>query len=496
MQPRALLSGWLVATALGATPHAFAGQVPGAASDPDIPISHQDRVYSAEQFSNTVSVTDPVDNALVGVIRLGDPLPASFSPLYKGQLLVHGLGFSPDHRTIAVVAIGSNAVNFIETETNAVKHVTYVGRSPHEAFYTPDGKEVWITVRGENYVSVIDAASYEEKARVTVANGPGMTIFSPDGKYGYVCSSFTPETDVITVADHQVVARVPQASPFCPNIAATPDGSQVWFTLKDSGKTQVFDARPPFSVLKTLDTGPITNHVNIVHNANGTFAYVTVGGLNEIQVYRTDDFSKVANIPTGKLPHGVWPSGDGARVYVGLENDDRIAAIDTLTNKVIATSPIGQAPQAVVYVPEAVSVASNGANSAMTTMTGARNLQSLGVAGRSAQLWLVPPGQRPDKPPTSVSLSDQGLVQVLEAAVTGLEPGKPYLLALSTDPTGAGQLEPLQRFTTNPAGAAIVNTIGPIRQVVHGEDKIPRRYLVIVPDAADNHGSPVQVELE
>ena len=48
----------------------------------------------------------------------------------------------------------------------------------------------------------------------------------------------------------------------------------------------------------------------------------------------------------------------------------------------------------------------------------------------------------------------------------------------------------------NPAGAAIVNTIGPIRQVVRGEDKIPRRYLVIVPGAADNHGSPVQVEIE
>jgi YVTN family beta-propeller protein len=477
------LSALLLAASLGMTPNAFSGQAPGAASDPDIPISHRDRVYSAEQFSNTVSVTDPADNTLVGVIRLGDPLPASLSPLYKGQLLVHGLGFSPDHRSIAVVAIGSNAVNFIDTETNAVKHVTYVGRSPHEAFYTPDGKEVWVTVRGENYVSVIDAASYEEKARITVANGPGMTIFSPDGKYGYVCSSFTPEVDVIAVADHQVVGKVPQASPFCPNIAATPEGAQVWFTLKDTGKVQVFDARPPFSILKTLDTGPITNHVNFVHNANGTFAYVTVGGLNQVQVYRTDDFSEVAIIPTGQLPHGVWPSGDGTRVYVGLENKDRIAAIDTLTNKVVATSPIGQAPQAVIYVPDAVSV-------------GAKNLQSLGAAGQSAQLWLVPPGQRPDKPPTSVSLSDQGLVQVLEAAVTGLAPGKPYLLALSSDPSGAGGLEPLQGFMTNPAGAAIVNTSGPIRQAVRGEDRTLRRYLVIVPGDADNHGSPVQVEAE
>ena len=139
---------------------------------------------------------------------------------------------------------------------------------------------------------------------------------------------------MITVADHKIVGRVVQASPFCPNIAATPDGTQVWFTLKDSGKTEVFDARPPFKVLKTLDTGPITNHVNFVRNARGQFAYVTVGGLNEVQVFFTADFTKVATIPVGKLPHGIWPSGDGSRVYVGLENDDRIAAIDTLTNKV------------------------------------------------------------------------------------------------------------------------------------------------------------------
>lgn len=88
---------------------------------PDIPVSHRDRVYAAEQFSNTVSVIDPADNKLLGVIRLGQPLPASFSPLYTGQLLVHGMGFSPDHRTIAVVAIGSNAVTFIDTTTNAIK---------------------------------------------------------------------------------------------------------------------------------------------------------------------------------------------------------------------------------------------------------------------------------------------------------------------------------------------------------------------------------------
>ncbi|RYI34020.1 MAG: YncE family protein [Acetobacteraceae bacterium] len=464
---------------------AWAGQAPGSAAATDRPLSHQDRVYAAEQFSNTVSVTDPASNTLLGVIRLGDPQPGNLSPLYHGQVLVHGMGFSPDHRTLAVVSIGSNSVTFIDTKTNAVKHTTYVGRAPHEAFFTPDGSEVWVTVRGEDYVSVLDANTYEEKTRIRVPAGPGMTIFSPDGAYGYVCSSFNPETVVIATGSHEIVGRVKQESPFCPNIAATPDGTQVWMTLKDVGRIMVFNARPPFNILHTMETGPITNHVNFARTARGSFAYVTVGGLNEVKVLRTDDFSPVATIPVGKLPHGLWPSGDGSRIYVGLENADALAVIDTATNTVIANVPIGQAPQALAYVPDAVPEGD-----------GRANLQPLGLAGQTVHLSLSAPAH--PSMPTSVSLFDQGLTQVLQAAVTGLEPGKPYTLALSDHADGHGTLQPLAAFMTNPAGSAIVNTVGPIRQVLgNGAARgaqPARRYLVIAPGGVNGLGAPVQVQ--
>lgn len=478
-----LLSQAIAATLLA--PMAWAGQAPLSSASPDIPVSHRDRVYAAEQFSNTVSVIDPADNKLLGVIRLGDPAPGNFSPLYKGQVLVHGMGFSPDHKTLAVVSIGSNSVTFIDTATNTVKHTTYVGRSPHEAFFTPDGKEVWVTVRGENYVSVIDAATFQEKTRITLPNGPGMQIFAPNGKYAYVCSSFVPETDVITLADYKIVGKIKQESPFCPNIAASPDGKQVWFTLKDVGRTQVFDANPPFNLLKTIETGPITNHVNLVHNAHGDFAYVTVGGLNQVKVFRTDNFAPEATIPVGNLPHGLWPSGDGSRIYVGLENADAMAAIDTLTNKVVATIPIGQAPQAVMYVPEAVPAGD----------PGTKNLQALGTAGSVTHLSLHAAGSPATAtPPTSVSLFDQGLTQVLQAAVSGLSPKQAYVLALSENPNGGGKLDQLATFMTNPAGSAIVNAIGQVRQLVQTGGSEMRRYLVIVPKQGDNLGAPVQVQ--
>jgi YVTN family beta-propeller protein len=461
---------------------ANAGQVPGLANAPDIPISSHDRVYLSDQTSNTVSVVDPAAEKLLGVIRLGDPTPGNLSPLYKGQLLVHGMGFSPDRRTLVVVSVGSNSVAFIDTQTNRVKHIAYVGRAPHEAFFTPDGKEVWVTVRGEDFVQVLDGKTYQPTQRIQVPNGPGMTIFSPDGKYGYVCSSFTPETAVIDTKTHRIVGRVKQASPFCPDIAATPDGKQVWFTLKDTGKTQVFNAKPPFAAIAVLDTGPITNHVNIVRNANGQFAYVTVGGLNEVKVFTTTDHPElVATIPTGELPHGLWPSGDGMRIYVGLENADAVTAIDTRSNKVVATISTGQSSQGMVYIPNAV-----------PSGEGTENLSPIGTSGEAVHLTLVSAGT--GKAETTVAVNNQGLVDLLEAAVTGLEPNKPYLLALVSNADGSGPVEPLAKFMTNPAGAAIVVTVGPLRRAVQGNEGSPRRFLVIVPLKEDKPGAPVQVQ--
>lgn len=459
---------------------AFAGQAPGRADVPDIAISKSDRFYTADQFSNTVSVIDPSQNKLLGVIKLGEPTPANLSPLYRGQVLVHGMGFSPDYKTLAVISIGSNSVSFIDTETNAVKHTAYVGRSPHEAFFRPDGKEVWVSIRGEDYIQVLDGENFAPTTRIKVPNGPGMTIFSPDGRYGYVCSSFSPETVVIDTGTKKIVGSMKQDSPFCPDIAATPDGAQVWLTLKDIGKTMVFNAKPPFQSLKVLDTGPITNHVNIVRNGKEQFAYVTVGGLNLIKVFRTDGFEQVASIPVGALPHGLWPSGDGTRVYVGLENADAAAVIDTASNKVIETIPLGQAPQGVAYVPNAV-----------TKGDGMANLQPLSAAAGSTQLSLA---SADGKGATQVTLFNQGLVQMLQAAVTGLEPKQPYVLALAASATGDGVVQPLAAFMSNPAGAAIVNAVGPIRQVVSEVAAIQRRYLVIVEGMADKPGKPVQIQ--
>ena len=100
----------LVAGALStASSLALGGQAPGSASAPDINATHSDRFYTSDQFSNTVSVVDPVDNKLLGVIKLGDPTPMNLSQLYRGQLVsMNVTEFEPIETTSNVWWSGEN----------------------------------------------------------------------------------------------------------------------------------------------------------------------------------------------------------------------------------------------------------------------------------------------------------------------------------------------------------------------------------------------------
>jgi YVTN family beta-propeller protein len=159
----------------------------------------------------------------------------------------------------------------------------------------------------------------------------------------------------------------------------------------------------------------------------------------------------VATIKTGDLPHGIWGSGDGGRVYVGLENGDGVQAIDTATNRCVATIPVGQLPQALVYVPDAVD-----------SDKGTANLKPLGSTGQALHLELTPPPGASSAAHASVSINSLGLIDNLQIAATGLQPGKKYCLVL----VGGTEPQELVRFSASIGGAAIAQALGPLKRVI------------------------------
>ncbi|MEU0965010.1 hypothetical protein ABZ357_06020 [Streptomyces sp. NPDC005917] len=338
--------------------------LPGAQS-----ISGNDRVYTADQVSNTVSVINPATNTVLGTIAFGQPRlsPSKdvLGAMYNGQIDVHGLGFSRDGKWLDVIDVTTNAVHVIDTATNKVVSTVYLGRAPHEGFFSPDGTRLWVAVRGQDYVSVIDWRAGKEVDRIHTEDGPSKVFFSPDGKLAYVNHLRAQVLDVIDVASHQVIRRVPIPAEAggSSDEAVSPDGREIWLGMPTNGRTTaVLNART-YRVEAVLRTGPRTNHPNFVTVGGVDYAYQTVGGTNETLVYRRSHDGKppvlVKTIHNhGHGSHGIWPSPDNTRIYVALQNSDAVDVIDTRTMSVIKTLRIGQSPMALVYVARSTSAAS------------------------------------------------------------------------------------------------------------------------------------------
>lgn len=444
-----------------------------------IAASAADRVYLADQSSNTVSVHDPSTNKLLGVIRLGKGRPQILSPLYDLESNVHGLGVSPDGRTLGVIATLTNAVIFIDLATNTLKGKVYVDRNPHEGFFTPDGKQFWVAVRGKNYVTVIDVEKLQIVKNIATEHEPSMVVFRPDGKVAFVDHSQTAMLDVIDVKTREVIARVPVVSKFSPNLVVTEDGQQVWMTHKDVGKVTVVNAQT-YAVEGVIDTGPGTNHVNLAGPGGGTrfsgaaagdFAYVTVGGENAVKVYSRQR-QLLATIPVGPNPHGLWPNGDGSKLYVGLENGDALVSIDTKTNTKLTETGSGQAPQALLYVVKA------GGGS-----PGAGGLEAF-VPAAPVNIRLVPVGTQP-APGVGGGATIRPVEDVdeLVLALKQLAPDTQYTLYLSDDKTRVTKPEAVLTFKTDAEGKVEVNAYYQIRL------RLPGRFAVVVRGDKDPAGT-------
>ena len=157
-----------------------------------------------------------------------------------------------------------------------------------------------------------------------------------------------------------------------------------------------------------------------------------------------------ASIPVGTYPKFLAVNQATNRVYVSNFVSNNVSVIDGDSNSVVATIPVGQLPQALVYVSNATS-----------SDKGTANLKPLGPATSALHVDLVPPGKSGSNAHASVSINSLGLIDNLQVAATGLEPGKVYRLVL----VGGAEPQDLVSFAAGIGGVAIVQTLGPLKRV-------------------------------
>jgi len=341
---------------VGAVAQIQAPALPGAQ-----PISAEDRIYTGDQTSNTITVIKPLTYEVLGTISLGDPrLTDVLSPQYLRVVNSHGLGFSLDGKYINSVATTTNTLTVIRTLDNSIVSQTSVDRASHEGFFSHDNRTVWVACRGTKFVDIVDGLKGGVIGRIeTPTEGPSKVLFSPDGQLAYVNHILSPTVDIIDVQQRKVVYTITGlADKFSSDMMQSADGATLWVAHKKAGKTTVIDLTTR-TIVTVLNTGPETNHPNFAI-INGTLhGFVTSAAMNETMVYRQDSASSIPvfvhSVPaSGVEPHGIWGSPDNSRMYTVNEHSDTVDVIDTQSLTVIHTMKVGQESQALVYVAGAV----------------------------------------------------------------------------------------------------------------------------------------------
>ena len=102
-------------------------------------------------------------------------------------------------------------------------------------------------------------------------------------------------------------------------------------------------------------TAPVTATITVTPE-NVPLAYITSSVNNSVSVINTVSNSIVATVPVGHRPFGISVNPDGSRVYVANNDDNTISVINTTNNAVIATISVGRSPRGIAVSPDGSTV--------------------------------------------------------------------------------------------------------------------------------------------
>jgi protein NirF len=117
-----------------------------------------------------------------------------------------------------------------------------VYKMPHLEGWAMAGDLVFVPAVGRHEVLVIDRRSWTEHARISVHGQPVFVMARPDARKVWVNFAL-PDNDTIQVIDVQTLAisRTLQPGKAVLHMEFTPRGEQVWVSVRDEDKVEVYD---------------------------------------------------------------------------------------------------------------------------------------------------------------------------------------------------------------------------------------------------------------
>lgn len=198
-----------------------------------------------------------------------------------------------------------------------------VGSQPYDALITPEGRYYIAGLFGEDGLALLDLWHPERGVRrilagygrgeekLPVYKMPHLEGWAMTERYAFVPAVGRHAVLVLDRRTWQAVARIPvHGQPVF--VMGRPDGREVWvnFAFPDNDTVQIIDV-PTLAVVRTLKPGKAVLHMEF--SPRGEQVWVSVRDENEVQVYDTATYERLASLPADK-PSGIFLSARAHRI--------------------------------------------------------------------------------------------------------------------------------------------------------------------------------------
>ncbi len=341
---------------------------------PDVPAGYREFAYVSNGSSNTVSVLDLVNMREDRTLQVGiQPTGMAVNPM-RNEIYVVNTG----------APTGNGSVSIVDTDANRVVATIPVHKLPYFIDVDAAGHRAYVANSGSNTVSVIDLDSRREVAVAGTGEQPGMARISPDMRSLVVTNRGSGSISIFAVepylANGGIVLPGLQAKPKpatqnpvphlraafsgCPGATDTvilQDSSKAFIACSSGHQVMAVSlAAAPDSWAAKQDPSLLTDRMLTMLDVGNTPVHLALkpdGGEIYCSNFDSGSFSEIntqTNEVGGTYPIGTKPTfgivdADGSTLYVSTFGSDAINLWSIDDGKNIPGVPTGHAPDALAF---------------------------------------------------------------------------------------------------------------------------------------------------
>jgi YVTN family beta-propeller protein len=293
-----------------------------------------------DKEESELAIVDAGTLQVVGRVKTG-PVPHEVAVSGDGKIAVTtNYGAKQDGTTLSVIDLAA------QREMQRVELGEL--RGPHGiAFF---GGKFYFTAEGSNAIARYDAAknqvdwtmaTSQERTHMLVLTRDGEKIFTANVVSNTV-TCLARDAKKNTWSTTQIaVGKGPEG------IDLAPDGSEVWAANSGEGTVSVIDVGSK-KVVGTVDVR--TKHSNrLKFTPDGKLVLITDMGSGDLVVMDAVTRKEVKRMHLGSSVEGILMQPDGARAFVAVSGDDKVAVLDLKTLAVTGTFTTGKDPDGLAW---------------------------------------------------------------------------------------------------------------------------------------------------